>query len=66
MKVFKIILVHYHQNSTASKRKNEYFPSAFRVRYLLNKQFQPAQQDNFDTSLSNAKAANFKPSAIVK
>src|SRR5699024_6693811 len=36
------------------------------IKAPINKELYPAQQDNFDTSLSNERAANFIPSADVK
>lgn len=40
--------------------------SNFLSKYNIFIHIYPAQQDNLDTSLSKVRAANFKPSAIVK
>lgn len=41
-------------------------PLSSKERLKLNSYCYPAQHDNLDTSLSNVRAANFNPSAIVK
>jgi len=54
-----------------SATRSELYPShqiflGTLLAFLTPLNLYPAQQDNFDTSLSNVRAANFNPSAIVK